>query len=74
MNLPIFTIGLIFIPVLPTLLQDVLCEAEKWGNDGKSGRIDPFVEIFDVRIPLEIHIFSGLRAEFSFPARVPHDC
>jgi len=22
--------------------------ADKWGDDGKSGRIDPFIEIYDV--------------------------
>ena len=36
------------ILVLPTLLEDVASEADKWGNGGKNGRIDPFTEIYDV--------------------------
>ena len=31
--------------VLPTLLQDITEEADKWG---KNGSIDPFTEIYDV--------------------------
>ena len=38
--------------VLPTLLQDITEEADKWG---KNGRIDPFTDIYDV---------SFLRREF----------
>ncbi|KAF9644106.1 cytochrome P450 [Thelephora ganbajun] len=34
--------------VLPTLLQDIIGKADKWGNDGKNGRIDPFTEIYDL--------------------------
>ncbi|KAF9644109.1 hypothetical protein BDM02DRAFT_3190905, partial [Thelephora ganbajun] len=34
--------------ILPTLLQDVIDKADKWGNDGKNGRIDPFTEIYDL--------------------------
>lgn len=34
--------------VLPALLQDINDEANKWGNGGKSGRIDPFTEIYHV--------------------------
>ena len=37
-------IVLIFILVLPTLLQDIMDRADKWGN-GEVGRIDPFTEI-----------------------------
>ena len=33
------------VPVLPTLLQDVIDTADKWN---KSGRIDPFTEIYNV--------------------------
>ena len=29
-------------------MEDVASEADKWGNGGKSGRIDPFTEIYDV--------------------------
>jgi len=42
-------VGLNSISVLPTLLQDIVDRADKWGNDGKNGRIDPFTEIYDVR-------------------------
>ena len=38
------------ILVLPTLLQDITGMADKWGNDCENGRIDPFVEIFEVSI------------------------
>jgi hypothetical protein len=41
-------IGLVSTLVLPTLMQDITDKADKWGNDGKSGRIDPFTEIYDV--------------------------
>ena len=47
--------GLNSISVLPTLLQDIVDRADKWGNDGKNGRIDPFTEIYDVRL-LAAHI------------------
>ena len=39
---------LISFLVFPTLLQDITSRADKWGNDGKSGRINPFAEIYDV--------------------------
>ncbi|KAF9645080.1 cytochrome P450 [Thelephora ganbajun] len=32
--------------VLPTLLQDIVDKADRWGNDGAAGRIDPFTEIY----------------------------
>ena len=35
---------------LPTLLQDIFNVADKWGNDGQSGRIDPFTEVYDVSL------------------------
>lgn len=34
--------------VFPTLVQDAIDKAYKWGNDGKNGRTDPFTEIYDV--------------------------
>jgi len=34
--------------VLPTLLEDISNEADKWGNGGKNGTIDPFTEIYDL--------------------------
>ena len=45
---PITGIGLISILVLPTLLQDIIEKADKWGSGGKTGRIDPFTEIHEV--------------------------
>ena len=36
--------------VLPTLLQDITGRAEKWGDDGNTGRIDPFTEIYNVSL------------------------
>jgi len=44
----ISNIGPVSFLVLPTLLQDISNKADKWGNDGKNGRIDPFTEIYDV--------------------------
>ena len=52
----------IFISVLPTLLEDITNEADKWGNGGKDGRIDPFTEIYDVSFVR--HCFSEIGAEF----------
>ena len=46
-------VDLIPIPALPTLVQDIIGRAETWGNDGKSGKIDPFTEIYDVSLFLE---------------------
>ena len=43
-------IGLISILVLPTLLQDIANRADKWGNDGKTSRVDPFTEIYNVSL------------------------
>ena len=61
---------LISIPVLPTLLRDVTDAADKWD---KSGRIDPFTEIYDVGILNQIYILSRPFAELPFLARFPHD-
>ena len=49
------TISFIVIPVLPTLLQDIIHKADKWGDDGKSGLINPFTDVFDVSISMETH-------------------
>lgn len=38
--------------------------ADKWGNNGKTGRIDPFVEIYDVSVFLGMS--ARLCAEFFF--------
>ena len=56
-------IGLTSTLVLPTLLQDITNKAEKWGNNGKNGRIDPFTEIYDVSSSLR-HDCFGIGAEF----------
>ena len=45
--LPITSTILISILVLPTLLQDIIDSADKWGDEG---RIDPFAEIYDVSL------------------------
>lgn len=41
------------ILALPTLLQDITNKADKWGTDGRSGRINPFTDIFSVS-PLHV--------------------
>ena len=46
----ILRIGLISTLVLPTLLQDIVDKADKWGNGGKNGIIDPFSEVYDVSL------------------------
>ena len=61
-NHTILTVGLFSNLVLPTLLQDISKNADKWGNDGKNGRIDPFVEIYDVS--LLQHGSLGICVEF----------
>ena len=63
----ISNIGLVSRLDLHTLLQDITNKAEKWGNGGKSGRIDPFTEVYDVslftmyafRIGTEFPLFSS---------------
>ena len=48
--MPVLSISLSLSLVLPTLLQDIISMADKWGDNGKTGRIDPFVEIYDVSV------------------------
>ena len=62
-NRMILNIGLVFTLVLPTLLQDITKNADKWGNDGKNGRIDPFTDIYDVSFFAGL-FFGGISAEF----------
>ena len=57
--------------VFPTLLQDITNKADKWGNDGKSGRIDPFTQIYDVSFLQRD--FSGLVLSLCPSARLRHD-
>ena len=59
-----------FIPGLPTLLEDIIGMTDKWVA---SGRIDPFIEFFDVSALLTAHILYGSRAESSVLARFPHN-
>ena len=47
-QLLILSIGLTPFSVLPVLLRDIIGEANKWGDSGKSGRIDPFTEVYNV--------------------------
>ena len=62
----------ISVSVLPTLLEDIINEADKWGNGGKDGRIDPFVEIYDVSSLL--HYFPGSVPTLYPSACLRHDC
>ena len=62
-NRTILNIGLVSTLVLPTLLQDIANNADKWGNDGKNGRIDPFTEIYDVSF-LWHDFLWGISTEF----------
>jgi hypothetical protein len=66
-------VGLIPHLVLPTLLQDTLDKADKWGNDGKSGRIDPFAEIYDVSCPCDVRQFVVLVLSRMFLGSFHHD-
>jgi len=45
-----WSVGLDSMIVLPTLLQDIVDKADRWGDDGKNGRIDPFTDIYDVKL------------------------
>jgi len=45
--------GLVSILVLPSLPQDIIARADKWGDDGETGRIDPFTEVYDVSLYFE---------------------
>jgi hypothetical protein len=67
-------VGLIPHLVLPTLLQDIIDKADKWGNDGKSGRIDPFTEVYDVSCPPDVCQFVlFMLIPRMFSASFPHD-
>ena len=54
------------ILALHTFLEDIGNEADKWGNGGKNGRIDPFTEIYDVSSFR--HCFSEISAELVPPS------
>ena len=70
-GLLILSIDLTPVSVLPTLLQGVLGEADRWGSADGSGRIDPFAEIQDVS--MKAGPFPGPRTKFSSLACFPHD-
>ena len=68
-QLLILGVVLISILVLPTLLQDIIDRADKWGDEGK---IDPFTEIYDVSLLGNAHV-QGLALIFLLSARFRHD-
>ena len=63
----ISNIGLVSRLDFHALLQDITNKADKWGNGGKSGRIDPFTEAYEAslftayifRIGAEFPLFSS---------------
>jgi len=57
---PVSSAHLISILVLPTLIQDIIHKADKWGNDGRIGRIEPFTEIYDVSRSRSVHFVVGI--------------
>jgi len=46
------------------LLQDITDGADKWGDDGKASRIDPFTDVFDVSLFRRMSFFE-IGANFS---------
>jgi len=46
--------------VFPVLAQDITERADKWGDGGKSGRIDPFTEIYNVSFCSRRHPLSQM--------------
>ena len=49
------------------MLQDIINKANKWGNGGKTGRIDPFTEVYNVgRFFHGIHVW-GLTLSLLYP-------
>ena len=55
------------------MLRDIIDKTDKWGNNGKSGRIDPFVEIYDVSCPRDVLQLMGLVLSPTFSAGLRHD-
>lgn len=66
LELPVLSLGLIYASVFATLLQDTIDKADKWGNGGENGRIDPFIEIYDVSTCTEGYIFLWFSVDISF--------
>ena len=58
---PTPSIDFISISVLPVMLQDMIENADKWGNNSKTGRIDPYAEIYDVSCIFSVHFFVGVK-------------
>ena len=67
-------IGVISVLVLPTLLQDIVDRADKWGNGGETGRIDPFTEVYDVSPFVALRFWTGAELSLALSARFRHDC
>jgi len=44
------SIGLISISVFPLLVQDIANRMDKWGDGGKTGRINPFTDVYNVSL------------------------
>ena len=65
LQLLILNIDLIPILVLPSLLQDIIDRADKWGDHGETGRIDPFNEVYDVSLFFETTYCSRVGVELS---------
>ena len=55
------------------MLQDVVDKADKWGDDGTAGRIDPFTEVYEVRAFLEERLALGLSLRLPLSASFRHD-
>ena len=72
-QLLILSVDLISISVLPSLLQDITDRADKWGDHGKTGRIDPFTEVYDVSLSPETYLVLGLGLNFPLSAHFRHD-
>ena len=64
--------GLISISVFPSLVQDIADRMDKWGGDGKTGRIDPFTEVYNVSLFFR-NIFLEILLSFPLSARLRHD-
>ena len=47
------------------MLQDIIDRADKWGNGGETGRIDPFNEVYDVSLSYTNLYSFGIGVEFS---------
>ena len=46
---------------------------EEWGDDGRTGRIDPFTEVYDVSLFFKTNVILGLALSILLSAGVRHD-